>query len=152
MEIDLSRTILIVTGAHLHAEALDRPLAYGLQKAIRDEIEGRAEGAGGGGVGGRVLVCSDVWYMNNEQLRSCPTISVGSPGVNALSAFLADKLPSAFVVEGKVMVQAAPDFDGLVACCWGAGESGTGSAVAVFAERFLGGFVGAAVDEWAAEA
>ena len=141
MEIDLARTILIVTGAHLHAEAADRPVAYALQRALVEAIGAR----------GRAIVCSDVWYMNDDKLRSCPTISVGSPGVNALSAFLADKLPSAFVVEGKVMVQADPDFEELVACCWGAGESGTGSAVSVFAERFLEGFVEAAVGGWAAD-
>jgi len=46
-----------------------------------------------------VLVCSDVWYLNNDPLRSRPTISIGGPGVNALSAYLADKLPSAFAIE-----------------------------------------------------
>jgi hypothetical protein len=137
--IDLSRTVLIVTGAHLHAELSDRPLAYRLREAMRGRVEGQ---------GGHVLVCSDVWYMNNEQLRSCPTVSVGAPGVNALSAFLADKLPSAFVVEGKVLVQADPVFEELVACCWGAGDTGTASAVGAFVERYMEGFVEAAAGGW----
>lgn len=139
MDIELERLILVVTGAHLHAEAEDRPVAYRLQRAMQDRVETR---------GGRVLVCSDVWYLNNEQLRPCPTVSIGGPAVNAVSAYLADKLPSAFVVQGKVIVQADPEFDEAVACCWGSDGQSTGNAVGVFAERYLDGFLEAAARDW----
>jgi hypothetical protein len=137
--IDLDRLILIVTGAHLHAEATDRPIAYSLANAISEQQRGER---------GRVLVCSDLWYLNNEPLRSCPTISIGGPAVNALSAYLADKLPSAFVVEGKVLVQADPGFDEAVACCWGADEAGTAAAVNAFIDRYLAAFLEAATTGW----
>jgi hypothetical protein len=137
--INLDRLILIVTGAHLHAEAIDRPIAYSLARAVAERLGPRL---------GRVLVCSDLWYLNNESLRSCPTISIGGPAVNALSAFLADKLPSAFVVEGQVLVQADPAFEECVACCWGLDESGTAASVDAFVDRYVDDFVEAATRDW----
>ena len=136
--IDIDRLILIVTGAHLHAEATDRPVAYRLSRAIAEHLGSR----------GRALVCSDLWYLNHEPLRACPTVSIGGPGVNALSAFLADKLPSAFVVEGRVLVQAEPAFEEPVACCWGSDEAGTAAAVDAFIDRYLEDFLAAAAGGW----
>ena len=53
------------------------------------------------------MVVSDVWYLNDPSLRNCPAISVGAPGVNALSAYLGDKLPSAFVIDASLNVSPA---------------------------------------------
>lgn len=136
--MDLSRLILVVTGAHLHAEASDRPIAYALQRAIAERL----------GRKGRALVCSDIWYLNTEALRACPTISIGGPAINALSAYLGDKLPSAFVIEGRVLVQADPDFPEPVACCWGPDPPSTAAAVDAFRERYLDRFLLAATREW----
>jgi hypothetical protein len=142
MDIHTDRLILIVTGAHLRAEATDRPIAYGLRQRLADWLaaRGRPETT----KTPRVLVCSDVWYLNNDPLRSRPTISIGGPGVNALSAYLADKLPSAFAVEDVMLVQADPEFHDAVACCWGRDEQATAAAVEAFAERYLEGFMEAA--------
>ncbi len=137
-QVNLARLILIVTGAHLLAEATDRPIAYSLQRSIAERLGRR----------GQCIVCSDVWYMNNEPLRACPTVSIGGPAVNALSAFLADKLPSAFVVEGRVLVQADPDFDEPVACCWGADAPSTAAAIDAFKDRYLDAFLIAATRSW----
>jgi hypothetical protein len=67
--------------------------------------------------------------------------------VNALSAYLADKLPSAFTVENVLMVQADLDFTEVVACCWGRDAAGTAAAVEAFAERYLDAFMEAATRE-----
>lgn len=136
--------ILIVVGAHLRAEVGDRPLAYLLRRRM---LEWLKEDDGDGQYGGRVVVCSDVWYLNREELRSRPAISVGGPGVNAFSAFLADKLPSAFSIEGVLLVQLDLDFEDRLACVWGMDHASTVSAVDAFIERYLDDFMAAAVRE-----
>jgi len=142
MHLDTSRLILIVTGAHLHAELLDRPVAYALRQHLMDWLEQAGETLNP--LSPRVLVCSDVWYLNNDPLRNRPTISIGGPGVNALTAFLADKLPSAFAIEDRLIVQADLDFQETVACCWGADGGATAAAVDAFCERYLDAFMQAA--------
>lgn len=141
--MDTDRLILIVTGAHLDAEAGDRPTAYGLRQRMIDWLSGKGEAD----AAERVLVCSDLWYLNNDPLRARPTVSIGGPAVNALSAYLGDKLPSAFAVENVLLVQADLDFVDVVACCWGRDRAATAAAVEAFAERYLDGFMEAAVRE-----
>lgn len=129
--------ILIVTGAHLRAEAHDRPIAYGLRAALIDRLGGEhAPGAV------PIVVCSDLWMLNQPELQSRPTIAVGGPDVNALAASLADRLPSVFVVDGRWMVQMALD-DRPLACCWGVSPADTARAVQTFMERFAGDFLDA---------
>lgn len=140
--MDLQRTLLIVTGAHLEAELHDRPIAYRLRATIEEWLRKRGHGDS------RVIVCSDVWYLNNDPLRRRPTLSIGGPGVNALSAFLGDKLASVFSIEDVLVVQADLDMVDLVACCWGRDPEATASAVDAFVDRYLGEFLGAAVAEW----
>ncbi len=142
MEIHTDRLILIVTGAHLRAEVTDRPIAYGLRKSMTDWLAAHGQPESPGHP--RVLVCSDVWYLNNDPLRSRPTVSIGGPGVNALSAFLADKLPSAFAVEDVLLVQADPEFTEVIACCWGRDQRATSAAVEAFTQRYLEAFMDAA--------
>jgi hypothetical protein len=142
MHMDVENLILIVTGAHLHAEVGDRPVAYALQNRLtewlRREVPGEADRP-------QVVVCSDLWYLNNDPLRARPTISIGGPGVNALTAFLADKLPSAFAIENVLLVQADLEFTDCIACCWGAEPGATAAAVHAFEERYLDAFMDAAV-------
>jgi hypothetical protein len=150
MQIDTDRLILIVTGAHLFAEATDRPIAYSLRQRILDWLAAHPESTPdshaplSGEPTPRILVCSDVWYLNNDPLRSRPTISIGGPGANALTAFLADKLPSAFAIEDRLVVQADLDFPDVLACCWGTDVSATAAAVDAFCERYLDAFMEAA--------
>lgn len=135
METD--RLILIVTGTHLDAERTDRAIAYGLRERVAGWLSRQGERV-------EVLVCSDVWYLNHDDLRAMPTISVGGPSVNALAAFFADKLPSTLAVDGVFVVQADPEFDEPVASCWGSTASGTAAAVDAFADRYLDEFMRAA--------
>lgn len=147
--VDLDRLILIVTGAHLRAEVGDRPLAYRLRERIVGWLDERLDADGDDPRRlSRVVVCSDVWYLNNDELRRCPAISIGGPGVNALSAYLGDKLPSAFVIDDVLVVQLDPGFDELLACVWGVNHAATVTAVDAFAERYLGAFLEAATRAW----
>ena len=123
--------VIIVVGAHLEAERDDRPIAYALRERVRARLRR----------GQDVTVCTDVWYLNNGELRARPTISVGPPRVNALTAYLADRLPSVYVVDDRCMVQADFENDEPAASCWGVNARQTIAAVEAFASRFLDEFM-----------
>ncbi len=139
METD--RLLLIVAGAHLRAEIGDRPLAY----MLREEIE-RLSDRFGDDAPLDPVVCSDVWRLNDESVSNCPTISVGGPGVNALSAFLGDKLASVFVVEDQLLIQADLEWNDMSVCIWGMDHDRTIAAVQAFVERYLDAFLDAAIE------
>lgn len=84
-----------------------------------------------------VLVVSDVWYLNNEELQALPVVSIGGPGVNALTANLGDQIPSAFVIENDLIVQVDLDFHDLRAVCWGMDHAATARSVDAFVDRYL---------------
>lgn len=138
-EIDVDQLILIATGAHLRSEVGDRPLAY----ALREEMLRRLEDRFPDGAPLDVVVCSDVWRLNDDGLRSVPTVSIGGPGVNAYSAFLGDKLASVFVIEDRLIVQADLEWDDLVVCCWGMDHDLTVQAVEAFIDRYLDDYLDA---------
>jgi hypothetical protein len=138
--------IMIVVGSSLHAEVGDRPTAYRLARRVEDHL---------GQIGlkpdesVRCLVCSDLWYLNDAPLRRCPTISLGGPNRNALTAYLRDKVPSAFAIDGSLLVQVDLSYGQLDACCWGADDGMTAQAVDAFCERYLPQFVDAAASRLA---
>jgi hypothetical protein len=90
------------------------------------------------------VVVTDLWYLNSDPLRAQPTISIGRPEVNALAAFLADKLPSVLAVDDRLLVQLDPEFVDPAASCWGIDAAATAEAVHVFLERWSGAFLLAA--------
>jgi len=137
--LDTESLLLIVVGAHPRAETGDRPQAYRLRQLIAD----RLSASFGPQPPLTPLVVTDVWYINDSGLRRRPTISIGGPGVNALSAYLGDKLPSAFVVDDRFMVQMDLDLSDLIACCWGVSAEATANAVDAFVQRYLDGFLDA---------
>lgn len=136
---DTDTLLLLVVGAHLRAELTDRPLAYMLVERIeawqRQHVEAdRLE----------PLVCSDMWYLNAAELLSRPTICLGRPGVNAASAFFANRLPTAFVLEETFQVQLDLEFITMQACVWGVNAAATASGVELFEDRYLDSFLRAA--------
>jgi len=144
--IDTSQLLLIVVGAHLRAEVADRPLAYRLRERILRWLDERRPAAPSEDWSDpEVVVCSDIWYLNNDDLRSQPTISIGGPGVNALGAYLSDRLETAFVIENVLAVQVDLDFVDPVASCWGVTNAATVNAIDAFCERYLDGFLEHAV-------
>ena len=130
-DVDLQRVLAIVVGAHVRAEVGDRPSAYGLQRLLAPHARR---------LGQDPVVLSDVWYLNSPELRARPTISIGGPEVNALTASLADRLPSVHVIDDVLMVQMDLDNPHALACCWGVEPSRTARAVSVFSERYLDAF------------
>lgn len=137
---DLSGLIVIVTGSGVRAEECDRPLAYRLQRLIRKRMPRE--------VWLRPVVIGDIWYLNSEPLQQMPTISIGGPGVNAVSQFFFPKLPTALGIDGMLLIQMDVALEDHRCCIWGMDHKKTVAALKVFAmggylDRFLEG-IGAA--------
>jgi hypothetical protein len=143
-EIDAGDLLLIVTGAHLRAEMADRPLAYRLRALIRSWLRRHARGLN---VRLVPVVCSDIWYLNQESLQKRPTISIGGPGVNALSAFFYQKVGPQTIRDQQIVIQMDPEWVDLRVCLWGVDHERTRQAVQLFSARFLEGFLRAAVTQ-----
>ncbi|MCI0362254.1 MAG: hypothetical protein L0Y44_04165 [Phycisphaerales bacterium] len=138
------RLILVVVGAHLQAEAIDRPLGYRLREEIlrwRDERAKREQDDDAAIGQIQPIVCTDVWYLNDESLRSKPTICVGPPAVNAASAYLANRLPTAFLIENTLRVHLDTEFIDQRACIWGVDQAATSAGVDLFVSRYLNEFM-----------
>ena len=142
-EIDIERLLLVVVGAHLKAEAADRPIAYRLQQAVNEKLDQLADPPD------LVisLVCSDVWYLNNDELHDRPVICIGGPGVNALSAYLYPRLASALQVDQQLVIQLDPEFDDLRVNIWGMSHGETAAAVDLFAQKYLDAYLQRVLEE-----
>lgn len=134
---DPPHKVMIVVGSHLRAEEADRPLAYRLIKEIEDWKEKVARQLA---VSIEPTVCTDLWYLNHDDLRRLPTICIGGPGVNALSAYLAQHL-SDENKQADVLLQIDPDFTDLQACIWGSDHELTAHGLQLFVDRYLDGYL-----------
>lgn len=132
------RLVLVVVGARLEAEVEDRPIAHDVARRMGDLFDAAVAGPPG-----TVLVTpvTDLWYMHQESLRSLPVVSIGPPEHNALTAWLADKLPSVAAAEGQWVVQMR---DG-AAACWGTRRAGTARAARILLDDWADDFVDQAV-------
>ena len=139
-DIDLSEGgLLVVTGSTLRAEQLDRPLAYQLKSTIEEVL-------GEQGVDCTVLVLSDLWYLNGEALQRVPMVSIGGPGVNAVSANLFRRLSNVLVVDDTLLIQMDPGLRDLRASIWGMNHAATVDALELFVKRgYLERFLQAAM-------
>ena len=135
------RLLVVFVGAHLRAELADRPLGYRLRESILQWQAGHPEVTPL-----QPVVCTDLWYLNAEDLMVRPTISVGAPELNAVSAFFANRLPTALVIDDSLQVQLDPEFVTLQACVWGVNEEATATSVELFEKRYLDPFLRSAHD------
>ncbi|GMU20638.1 MAG: hypothetical protein AMXMBFR13_07350 [Phycisphaerae bacterium] len=124
---ELPPTILIVTGATIRAEEMDRPLAYRLAEEVRSRLSSDSAW--------RVLVISDVLYLNDKDLQRCPLIAIGGPGVNSLSGALYRELSSVLAVENVLIIQMDADLQDLRCCLWGMNHEQTVEALDLFCGR-----------------
>ena len=133
-EIDITTVVPVVVGAHIRAEISDRQTAQWLADQLSDELAETCPGL-------CAIVCTDLWYLNDDRLRTRPTISIGEPELNAYAAFLADKLPDVYSVKDVLVVQMDLRSDDTTASCWGRDAISTRQAAQAFVERYLTGFV-----------
>lgn len=137
-QVDPANLMLVVVGAHLRAETADRPLAYRLVERIRAWMEKHGQAIVPPVM---PIVCSDIWYVNDEALQSRPTISIGGPGVNALSAYYHQKLKTAFAREDDMLIQLDPEFIDLRVSVWGKDHNLTVQALEMFVSKYLDAYL-----------
>ena len=136
--LEPAHLLLIVVGAHLRAEQADRPLAYRLRDAVdawvtrHDELLSTPI---------RPLVCSDIWYLNHQVLHARPTVSIGGPGVNALSSHFARSIEGRTEEDQQVILQIDPEFTDLRVSIWGTDHELTCKGVDLFLSDYLDGFL-----------
>jgi hypothetical protein len=147
-DIDPDRLIWIVTGVQLKAELGDRPLAYRIEQEIRDRLVTLLEPPEPGEPPRLApVVVSDVYYLNNDDAQKGPTISIGGPGMNALSASLVEQLPTPVAIENALVVQMDLDMNDLRCAIWGMNHLDTVRAVDTFiAKGYLDTFVNGVVE------
>ena len=147
-DIDPDRLIWIVTGVQLKAELGDRPLAYRIEQEIRDRLAALLEPPEAGEPPRLTpVVVSDVYYLNNDDAQKGPTISIGGPGMNAVSAMLVDQLPTALAIEDTLVIQMDLDLGDTRCAVWGMNHLDTVRAVETFvAKGYLDAFVRGVVD------
>jgi hypothetical protein len=121
-----------VVGAHLRAEVGDRARANRVKDAIvgwmkENDISDPPW----------PLVCSDLWYLNQIELKAQPTICIGHPEVNAATAALSAKLPTAFLADDSYRIQLDPEYIDCTCCLWGVDNAHSQHAVDAFISDFL---------------
>lgn len=137
---DVDNLILIVTGTTLRAEDKDRPLAYRLAEEIRKRLPRESDV--------RCLVITDLYYLNNEDLHSCPMICLGGPGVNHLSQSLFHELPTALAIDQVLLIQMDVELKDPRVCLWGMDHDTTVEALQTFVEKgYLDRFLAGVIDE-----
>jgi len=142
--IPIEQMFLIVVGSHLRAERMDRPLAYDLADAAaawfeqrKDQLPAPLE----------PVVCSDIWYVNDTSLQKRPTISIGGPGVNALTAYYSQHLPPATVEPGDGVIQCDQEWVDLRVSIWGMDHASTVKATQRFIRHHLESYLRAVVTQ-----
>lgn len=133
-QVDISRLIWVVTGVQLNAELGDRPLAYRVEQEIRRLLREMLPEPAEGEVLPRLVpaVVSDVYYLNSEEAQERPVISIGGPGVNAVSNALLNDVPTAVAIEDALLVQMDVEMQDHRCCVWGMDHLRTVQAVELF--------------------
>ena len=128
---ELRSTVLIVVGHGLLAEEEDRPIAYELKRAINQRA---------GASGGRAVVVTDAWLLEQELGDFFPAIALGGPEVNGFTEEICEDLPIAWEREQEAFIQMGDEVKR--AALWGTDPKGTREAVGRFVadgslERFM---------------
>ncbi len=135
------RLLLIVTGSTLRAEEMDRPLGYYLKQRIEQALTDALMASRHGLEDYVVRVVADFRWMHDEPLQSLPTISLGGPGVNALTHQWLEEVPVSLAYSERYFIQMDPDLTEIRASVWGMDNATTQIAVSVFLDRFLPRFL-----------
>ena len=72
---------------------------------------------------------------------------MGGPGVNALSAYYSQKLPTALVRDNQIAIQLDPEYIDLRVCLWGMNHQLTVEALRLFTDKYLEEYLRAVVTQ-----
>lgn len=125
--IDTDETVIIVTGSEIRAEERDRPTAY----RLKDEIDRRSDGQ----PFRRAVVVGDAWFLDHPVFHLNPSIAVGGPGVNGLTAELSQQVPVVWTQDQRAYVQVDFENPSKRAALWGVDAEATMLAVQTFVSR-----------------
>ncbi len=143
-QLDPDKLMLIVVGADLRSEVNDRPHAYGVQELVQEWLHRTLQSTDWPIL---PVVCTDIWYLNNEDLHDRPAIAIGGPGVNAFSAYLHQKLATALAVQDQLVIQMDVELIDLRVSIWGMDAGQTASAVDLFEKKYLGEYMRAVLNQ-----
>ncbi|MBX3402926.1 MAG: hypothetical protein KF699_05870 [Phycisphaeraceae bacterium] len=135
-----ARPVHLVVGSVSAAQAHDLPAARRVLHDLAAALRARAAPAA-------PQIVTDFHRLADDALAHLPCICIGHPEVNALSAFLADKLPPALVIDGALAVQFNIADREPVALLWGVDHAATNRAADLFTQRFLDAFADAVAHE-----
>ncbi len=138
MDVETTRLLPVVVGAHPRGEIADRPLANRLVAAIRQWQRQNEEKSDLRLI---PMVMTDLWYLNDQELLLQPTIAIGEPAQNAASAYFGTRLPRAYVVDGQLQVMADLAFVEPSVTMWGIDAHTTRTALDWFIARHLARFL-----------
>ncbi len=136
--LDPSHLVLIVVGAHLRAEQGDRPLAYKLRDQVEAWVSKHSDALA---TPIQPVVCTDIWYLNHGSLHGRPTVSIGGPGVNALSSHFAQSITGQTDDDQQVVIQIDPEFTDLRVSIWGTDHDLTAKGLDLFFKDYLESFL-----------
>jgi hypothetical protein len=120
---------------------MDRPLGYYLKQRIENLLSEATAKGQNGLEDYLVRVVADFRWIHDEPLQSLPTISLGGPGVNALSHRWLEEVPVSLAFSERYFIQMDPDLAEPRASIWGMDNTSTQIAVSVFIDRFLPRFL-----------
>jgi hypothetical protein len=120
---------------------MDRPLGYYLKQRIENSLSEATANGRNGLEDYLVRIVADFRWIHDEPLQSLPTISLGGPGVNALSHRWLEEVPVSLAFSERYFIQMDPDLAEPRASIWGMDNTSTQIAVSVFIDRFLPRFL-----------
>lgn len=135
-------TVHVVVGSGAAAQSHDLHAARRVRDAIDDALRARH-------LPRSAAVVTDLQRLADRAQAHLPCVCIGHPEVNALSAFLTDKLPPALVIDGDLAVQFNLLEREPVALVWGVDHHATARAADLFTQRYLEAFADAVAAEHA---
>jgi hypothetical protein len=125
--VDVGETVAVVVAGELDPEAPDRLSAL----ALKAEIDRR----GAGHPYRRAVVMTDQAWFETPLFHASPTIAVGGPGVNGVSARFGQELPTVWTADDRALIQAEFREAAPRATVWGMDRDATAASVEAFMVR-----------------
>lgn len=125
--VDAAETVAVVVADALDAEAPDRVVA----QRVQAEIDRR----GAGHPYRRGVLMTDYAWFDTPLFHAAPTIAVGGPGVNGVSARFGQELPTVWTADDRSLIQAEYRGAAPRVTLWGMNAAATAEAAEVFMAR-----------------